>query len=132
MDTQTTSQILNELIPTFQALDTQTTAVLQFLKDKNYASDEQLAPYLKQADDTCSVRWLAIRLRLERLLAVPEDSGAAQTHEQDSGAAKVDAAKTGSAAAADKAAERTYEEEVADNLQKIERKDEGNGQKNVA
>jgi hypothetical protein len=132
MDAETTSQILDELIPTFQALDTRSTAILQLLKDKGHANDQQLAPYLEAADDACSVRWLAIRLRLERLLAVPEGSGKSATHEQEGGAAKTHAAETGPNAAADKAAERTYEEEVADDFQEIGREDEGNRKRNAA
>lgn len=130
MDAETITQILDELIPTFQLLDTQTTALLQFLKDKGYASDEQLAPYFRQADDGSSVRWLAVRVRLERLLGVPEDTGGPRTDAQEGGSANTN--ETVRRNASDEAAERTYEGEVADNFEEIERKDERNGKNKVA
>jgi hypothetical protein len=69
MDTETTQRILEELVPTFERLETQSAAVVHFLKAKGIANDEELAPYLEQAANASSIRWGAIPLRMARLLA---------------------------------------------------------------
>ena len=132
MDAKQTSEILDELIPTFQALDTQNTAVLQFLKDKGIANDEQLVPYLKAADSGSSVRWLAIRLRLERLLGSPEGDKKTRAPEQEGESDKADANDAGEKTADHRAAERTQEAQVVDNSEGAGREDEGKRQKKVA
>ena len=72
MDPKITDEILNDLIPSLEALETKSTAVLEFLKKEGIASDEKLAPYLEQAGSASNVRWLAVRVRMERLLASVE------------------------------------------------------------
>lgn len=72
MDAKVGEQLMDELMPALEALDTQAAAIVQFVKDKGIATDEQLAPYLEQARNTSSVRWRAIRLRLGRLLSLAE------------------------------------------------------------
>ncbi len=62
-------EILDALIPSFEALETQSAAVLQFLKEKGIATEDQLAPYLEQAANASNVRWRATRLRLEHLFS---------------------------------------------------------------
>ena len=62
-------EILHELFASLEALDTQTTAIRQFLKDKGIATDQELAPYLKQAGNASGVRWLAVRVRIDHLLS---------------------------------------------------------------
>lgn len=71
-------EILHELFSSLEALDTQVTAVLQFLKDKESANGEDLAPYLEQAGNASNVRWRAARVRIDYLL-----SSAMKTAEQD-------------------------------------------------
>jgi hypothetical protein len=75
MDATVTEEILNDLIPSLEALEAKSTAVLEFLKKEGIASDEKLAPYLEQAASASNVRWLAVRVRMERLLSsVGEES----------------------------------------------------------
>jgi hypothetical protein len=74
MDPEIVEQIFDELFPTFQSLETQSAAIMQFLKDKGIASEDQLAPYLEQAANASSVRWRVARLRMARLLAAADKS----------------------------------------------------------
>ena len=47
MDFNVAEQVLEELLPSLEALETQSAAILQFLKDRGLVTDEQLAPYLE-------------------------------------------------------------------------------------
>jgi hypothetical protein len=78
MDEKIVHEILHELFASLEALDTQSTAILQFLKDKGIANEEELASHLEQAGKGSSVRWLAVRVRMNYLL-----SSALKTAEQD-------------------------------------------------
>ena len=77
MNSKITQEMLDELIPSLKALDTQSAAVLEFLKHEGIASDEKLAPYLQQAASASNVRWLGVRVRIERLLSFAEKDSAA-------------------------------------------------------
>ena len=69
MDPQITREILDDLIPSLEALEAKSTAVLEFLKHEGIANDEKIAPYLEQAASASNVRWLGVRVRIERLLS---------------------------------------------------------------
>ena len=69
MDEKTTQLILDELFSSLENLETQSAAIMQFLKEKGGASDEQLAPYLEQAGRASSIKRRAARVRLDYLLS---------------------------------------------------------------
>ena len=73
-------QILSDLLPYFEALEAQSSAILQLLRDKRIANDEEVSRYLEQAGDASSVKWRAARVRMEHLFAVsPEPPTAPKT-----------------------------------------------------
>ena len=69
MEEKIVQEILDELVPSLEALETQSAALLQFIKSKKLASPEDLAPFVQQATNASTVRWRAVRLRMERLLS---------------------------------------------------------------
>jgi len=81
MDTNIAEKLLDELLPSLEAQEAQSAAILQFLKDKGVATDEQLAPYLEQAGNASNVRWRAARLRISRVLAISAEESS-QAREQ--------------------------------------------------
>src|SRR3984885_6322310 len=68
MDEQIIQDIVAEVFSSLEPLDAQSAAILQFLKAKGLATDEELAPFLAQAGNAANVRWLAARVRLASLL----------------------------------------------------------------
>src|ERR1700681_4077294 len=68
MNSEAMKEVLNDMFSHLERLETQTEAILQFLKEKKRVTDKQLAPYLEQAGNASSVRWRAARVRIEHLL----------------------------------------------------------------
>ena len=97
MNVDLAQELLNELGSSLEDLETQHAALLQFLKDQDIVTDDQLASYLTQAGKTSNVRWRATRVRLERLFStekqneeqlaekVQRQAGAAQAPFQNQG-----------------------------------------------
>ena len=128
MDPTVTEEILNDLIPSLEALETKSAAVLEFLKKEGIASDEKLAPYLEQAASASNVRWLAVRVRMERLLSpvekAPDDKGSAEKNIKQAEAAKesnsTEPAKTTAAKAESEKSQPAGQEKSAENGDKAE------------
>src|SRR5207237_9941319 len=70
MSENSIKQILSDLLPYFEALEAQSSAILQLLRDKQIATDSELTRYLEQAGDASSVKWRAGRGRVEQPIAV--------------------------------------------------------------
>jgi len=68
MNNEAIKEVLNELFSHLERLETQSEAILQFLKEKKRVTDKQLAPYLEQAGNASSVKWRAARVRIDHLL----------------------------------------------------------------
>jgi hypothetical protein len=73
MDTDKTDnpvkEVLDGLFTLLETLETQNSALLEFLKEQGIATDEKFAPYLERAGSASSVKWRAARARMTYLLA---------------------------------------------------------------
>ncbi len=78
MDENFVQEILHELFSCLEAMETQSAAILQLVKEKGLASEEEITRYLEQAGNASNVRWRAARVRIEHLI-----SGALKTAERE-------------------------------------------------
>jgi hypothetical protein len=69
MDEEIVKQIVDELLSSLEPIETQSVAILQFLKAKGIVSDDELAPFLDQAGNASNVRWRAVRVRTAALIS---------------------------------------------------------------
>lgn len=76
IEAEVLQEVFDEVFSALEAVETQNGAILQFLKDRGIASDEDLAPFREKAAKTSSVRGRAARIRANHLL-----SGAAKAME---------------------------------------------------
>jgi hypothetical protein len=92
MDSEIANEILEELTSALQRLETQSAGLLEFVKEKGIAKEDDLAPYLERAGAASAVRWRATRVRMARLFesaqkkaeqAADRDTAAAPQKEQE-------------------------------------------------
>jgi hypothetical protein len=69
MDAKDLKEIFHEFIDSMEKMDTQNSAISQFLKDKGVVDPKDLAPYMEQAGNASGVRWLGVRVRIDHLLS---------------------------------------------------------------
>ena len=100
MDEKIVDQILDDLYSSFEDAETQSTAILLFLKDQGIATEEKLAPYFEQAGRASDVRWRAARVRMASLLAsaMKAPEAAAQKRSAEQTAEKQNSAEADAAA----------------------------------
>lgn len=95
MDSAITDEILEELSSVLQRVEAQSSAILEFIKDKGMIKEDELAPYLERANAASSVRWRATRVRLAHLLSGLEKRQQQETQEQKEKAQQSGGDKTG-------------------------------------
>ena len=73
MNIEFLQEMLGALGSSLEKVEANQAALLQFIKDKGLLSEEEFAPYLAQAETTSGVRWRAVRVRLDSLIAKEQE-----------------------------------------------------------
>jgi hypothetical protein len=68
MNEETAREIFEHLFSMLETMDTKSEAMLQLVRDKKLATEEELKRYVDQAGNASSVRWLGARARILHLL----------------------------------------------------------------
>ena len=120
---QTTKQVLDELFTLLEAMETQSIAIVQFLKDQKMSTDAQMAPYMDQASNAASVKWRAARVRMEYLFSSTENQPAVSDESKEKAETKK----------AEENSEKEANAETTDEKQETETKaiEEKTGAKNL-
>jgi hypothetical protein len=106
MDEQILQDIFSELFSALEPLEAQSAALLQFIKAKGIASEEELKPFLEQAANASNVRWRGVRVRTAALI-----SAALRPAEQESKKSDAENKEAKSEPASPKKAEQGSDQE---------------------
>ena len=112
MNEEFAKEILQELISSLEALETQTAAILQFLSEKKPANKKALATCLETASQASSIRWRASRARIDHLLSSVIKSVEEETRKESAKTAEADREKKTIQSAANAEEEGSGKEEL--------------------